>query len=212
MDQIKLDNIEQGLQNHEGAINSFEKIKSPEELLNYMRENIEYGFVGKNNKKIYALSDSDWGAGDFPKDEYYVQSPEQILISKHGLCLDQAELERFWFLKNSYEFKTFIIMFGKEIGQKSPAHTFLAYKNKDKWKWFENTLGENYGIDEFENLNGLIKKAKAVISNNAVNSGATENDLEKIKIYEYQTPKYGCSADEFLNDIISNDAAIEIEE
>jgi len=181
---------------------TFENIKTPAELLTYMQENIEYGFVGKDNNKIYSPKNSDWGIGDaFPK-EYFLQSPEQLLESKYGTCWDQTELERDWFLKNNYEFKTFIAMFDKEISQKSPAHTFLAYKNKDKWNWFENALDKKNGIHEFENINDLINEVKEEISNNAANNGATEAEMKKFKLSEYKTPKYGCSTEEFMNNVI----------
>jgi len=211
MDQIKLDNIEQGLQNPEGVINSFEKIKSPEELLDYMRENIEYGFVGKNNKRVYTTKDEDMGA-DFVK-EYYLQTPEELLKSKCGVCYDSTELERFWFSKQKYEFKTFFLMFMKEINNNLPTHTFLAYKNNDKWSWFESSFKKHEGIHEFENINDLFNDVKRKHLDSAIkNDGATVEDYKDLKISEYKTPKYGCGADDFINDIVSNNPAIEIEE
>jgi|GEM_PF-3362361 len=46
-----------------------EKLKTPEELLEYMEKNIEYGYVGKENKKIYTSSDSAFD-DDFDTDFY----------------------------------------------------------------------------------------------------------------------------------------------
>ena len=70
----------------------FEKIKNPEELLEFMGDNIKYGYVGKNNRKIYPANDPDSNK-DFAK-EYFLQSPEELLISKYGVCWDQTELEK----------------------------------------------------------------------------------------------------------------------
>lgn len=70
----------------------FEKLKTPEELLEYMEKNLEYGYVGKENNKIYSNSDPDFDI-NFDK-EYFLQTPEQLLVSRHGVCWDQVELER----------------------------------------------------------------------------------------------------------------------
>ncbi len=183
---------------------SFEQIKTPAELFGYMHNNIKYGFVDKNNHKIYSPQQEGWGVGDaFPR-AYYLQAPEELLASQHGTCWDQTELERSWFSKHNYEFKTFILMFGREISQKNPAHTFLAYQDKNKWNWFENTLDErNNGIHQFENFDDLVAEVKNIITNNAINNGATEEDLKKINFCEYEAPAAGCNSDKFINNIIN---------
>ena len=195
-------------QNPEEKINSldkmelFEKIKTPEGLLDYMKNNLTYGWVGKDNRKLYSPKYEGWGVGE-PPNNYYLQSPEELLDTKHGLCWDQTELERSWFSKNNYEFKTFIAMVGRKISQKNPAHTFLAYKKNDKWIWFENTMEQSNGVHEFENLHDLEENVKNIISNNAVNNGATDEDLKQFLFREYEKPVYGCSQDEFVDNIVN---------
>ena len=100
-------------------------IKTPEELLNFMRNNIIYGFVGKNDKKYTDMFSEEWN-------DWYsqciVQNGEDVLKSKIGTCWDQVELERQWFEKNNYTVHTFFMWF--EVGRECdlPTHTFLIYE------------------------------------------------------------------------------------
>ena len=41
-------------------MNDIDNIKSPKELLDYMDENIAYGFLGKNGKKYLDANSSNW--------------------------------------------------------------------------------------------------------------------------------------------------------
>lgn len=69
----------------------FEQIKTPEELLEFMKKNIQYGFIGKNNKKKYF-----WREENLDKDfsaEYFLQSPEELIRSGCGLI---CRLILFW--------------------------------------------------------------------------------------------------------------------
>lgn len=116
-----------------------EKVKTPEELLDYMEKNIEYGYVGKENNHVYSSGDVNFDH-DF-NTEYFLQTPEQLLSSKHGVCWDQIELERFWFSKKLIDFKTYFLVFAKQAANNLPTHTFLVYKNNDKFYWFENSFG-----------------------------------------------------------------------
>jgi hypothetical protein len=181
----------------------FEHIKTPEELLTFMKSNIKYGFVGKDDNKIYSPEHEDWGISEEPVHD--LQSPEKLLVSKHGTCWDQTELERSWFAKHNYEFKTFLSMVnpGKEISQKNPAHTFLTYKDGEKWKWFENSLGDDNGIYEFTNLGSVIDAVKERVVNNAIRNGATEEELKNFMSLDYEKPILGCDTNKFVLDILN---------
>lgn len=186
-----------------------EKLKTPEELSEYMRKNIEYGFVGKENNKVYSSSDIDFDV-DFEK-EYFLQPPEQLLNSKNGLCWDQVELERQWFLKQKFDFKTYFLMFVKEESNNLPTHTFLTYKNKDKFYWFENSFEANKGIHEYENFDALIEDVKKKQFDYARNEcDATDNDFKDLKYCEYEMPRFGASTDEFITNIIDHNSKREV--
>jgi len=183
-------------------LEKFKDIKTPEELSLFMKNNLHYGFIGKKDEKIYSPQHEGWRKGEQP--EQKVQIPEELLESGFGTCWEQTELERQWFKNNNYEFKTFLLMFGPEISQKNPAHTMLAFKKDDKWYWFENTLDDkNNKIHPFNSLNELIEEVKGIITDNAVSNQATEEDLEKFKLYEYDAPIHNGSTDEFLSQIIN---------
>lgn len=174
-------------------------IKTPEELFAFMRDNIKYGFVGKEGGKIYSPEHEGWGEGEQPEQE--LQSPEELLESFHGTCWEQTELARQWFSENNFVFKTFLLNFGSEISQKNPAHTFLAFSKGDKWYWFENSLDKYNGVHEFGSLDDLIEDVKSKIINNAIANGATEADIGKYKLFEYDTPAYGISTNDFISKI-----------
>jgi len=179
-----------------------EKLKTPEELLEYMEENIEYGYVGQKNNKVYSSGDVNFN-NDF-NTEYFLQTPEQLLNSARGVCWDQTELEREWFLKKEYEPKVYFLMFAKEDVNSLPTHTFLVYKKDNKFYWFENSFGSQKGIHEYNDLDALINDVKSKHFNYAKNvCGARDDDFKDIKICEYETPKFGCNPDEFINNIVN---------
>lgn len=189
----------------------FEKIKSPEELMSFMQNNIEYGFIGKNDDKKYSYEDNN-----FKKkfvEEYFLQSPEELLENKIGTCWDDVELERSWFSKNNYDFKTYFMMFIKEKVNNLPMHTFLVYQKDDKFYWFEYSDYKNRGIHEYNNLEELLIDAKKKHFDEAVkDSGATPEDYKDLKISGFEKPEHGCTSDKFIDNIIQNNEPIELPE
>lgn len=181
-----------------------ENVKSPEELFDYMEKNIKYGYIGRENNHVYSSDDVDFN-NNFDN-EYFLQTPEQLINSKHGVCWDQTELERFWFSKKEYELKAYFLMFAKEYPDNNlPTHTFLVYKNNDKFYWFENSFSSQKGIHEYEDLDSLIKGVKEKQFEYAKKEcGALDDDFKDIKFCEYETPKFGCNSDEFIASIIDN--------
>jgi len=178
-----------------------EIVKTPEDLLDYMEKNIKYGFVSRKNAKIYSSDNVDFDNNFF--DEYFLQTPDQLLISKQGVCFDQTELEREWFLKQEYEPKVFFLIFAKEKVHNLPAHTFLVYKNNNKFYWFENSFYNQRGIHEYEDLNSLIEDVKNKQFEFAKKEhGAVADDFKDIKICEYEVPEFGCNLEEFVNNIL----------
>lgn len=179
----------------------FEEIKTPEELVSFLRGNIRYGFIGKKDRKIYSPEFEGWGQGEQP--EHELQSPDDLLNSGYGTCWEQTELEKKWFREHSFEFKTFLFMFGPEINQKHPAHTFLAFRKDGKWYWLENTLDGHNGIHEFDSLEALSKKVQEVVIANAIRNGATEDDIKQGRLMEYDIPAHGLSPQEFVSQVVA---------
>jgi hypothetical protein len=181
-------------------LEKFKKIKTPEDLLSFMKQNINYGFIGKEGEKIYSPQHDVWRNG--PQPEPKIQDTEELLKSGYGTCWEQTELERRWFSENNFEFKTLLLMFGENISSKNPAHALLTYKKEDMWHWFENTLDNYIGIHPFNNLDNLKNEARKMLTENALKEGATEEDIQKYKIYEYDAPTHGGSTDEYILQIV----------
>lgn len=177
----------------------FEEIKSPIELLKYMENNIEYGICDKNGNKY---RESDENFNKVCDKLWQLSSPLNLMKIKIGICFDQVELEREWFKRNNYNFKTIFIMF---FNTSLPTHTFLAYEEKGKWYWFEHSDFNNRGIHEFDTYEDLInfQKVKHI---EYVSRFCPINDLlmESLHIIEYDAPKYGSNYLKFINHIVNN--------
>ena len=117
-------------------------IKNPEELLNFMSNKINYGYLGKNDDNF----NLDW------YEQYILENKDDILNNLYGNCWDQVELERDWFLKNGYEIKTIFEMVKLDYDNIYPSHSFLVYKDNNCWFWFENSDFNNRGIHKFNSF------------------------------------------------------------
>jgi hypothetical protein len=194
----------------EAKLLAFEKITTPAELLASMNENIHYGFVGKNNQRVYTPEDEDMDKDI--NDEYFLQSPEELINSGHGVCWDMTELERDWFTKHNYNLKVFFMMFAKNVENNLPTHTFLAFEDQGKWYWFEHAFGEQRGIHEYPSLNELIIDVKKKHLDYAIkNRGASVEDYQDLKICEYGVAPSGINPNEFIEGVMGNNPALDID-
>lgn len=176
----------------------FEKVKSPQELLSFMAKNIKYGFVGRNNHKRYQWDDKDWDT-DF-ENEYYLQRPGELVESGLGVCWDSAELEREWFAKHGYDIRLYFMWFAKEVDNNLPTHTFLVYKQNEKFYWFEHSDGSNQGIHEYDNLDTLLAEAKMKHIDYAIKDrGASTDDVKNFMLLDFDKPEFNCNPEEFVN-------------
>lgn len=177
----------------------FDDIKSPEELLEYMDENITYGFLGKNGIRYTDASPSDW------QEQYCVQSGEGVLKSKIGTCLDQTEFERLWFEKNNYSFKTIFAWF--EVGRENsfPTHAFLIYEKDNKYYWFEHAWDNLKGIHEFNSYEEAIKcfREKHFETTKLNYEDLLEDDRDKLVCYEYTRPNENLDVEEYFSFVTS---------
>ncbi len=69
-------------------------------------------------------------------EKYIVKTPKELLKDKSGICYDFVELEREYFTKWNYQFKTFFV-YNKFPITDNPTHTFLVFKENNKYYWFE---------------------------------------------------------------------------
>lgn len=175
-------------------------IKLPSELLDYMDKNIQYGYLGKNDK-LYKYDDINFDADWY--DFYILQSPKQLLTNKYGNCFDQVELERFWFLENNYEVKTFFEIVNLDYENIYPTHSFLIYKENDKWNLFENADSDNKGIYTFSNIEQLLDFQLNNYIKTLKKYNIKDEEIEKIVLKEFNNVKYNISASEYIESVLN---------
>lgn len=118
-------------------------------------ETIEYGFKDENGFNIY--KDPKRWDDDF-EEFYYLLSPDELLESRCGTCWEQVELERKLFNDEKYEVETYFIC--TYAVDASPCHTFLVYKESDRYYWFENSWYNYRGIHEYSSIKELLLDVK----------------------------------------------------
>ncbi len=152
-------------------------------------DSIEFGFKDENGENIINKYPENWDE-EFNK-FYYLQTPDELLKSKCGVCYDQVELERKLLQDNNIVVKTYFIYIVD--GDMLPSHTFLTYKSKDKYYWFEHSWGVFKGNHEYESELELLLdvKEKFKSEHNYVHENSP------LYIYEYQLPKEHITYDEF---------------
>ena len=180
----------------------YEDIKTPEELLDYMSNNIKYGFMYKNGDSCLDIKTVNW---DIWLKECLVQTGKELLKTNVGTCWDQVELERMWFTEHGYDIKTFFIWFDVEEDNNYPSHTFLLYKNGNKWNWFENAFELRRGIREYDSIEEAIEDVKKYQIEFATKVFKVPEELGKtLNSCEYTGIYKPCGVEEYLNHVTNN--------
>ena len=174
----------------------YENIKMPEELLKFMDENISYGYLDKNGK-IHRIQDKDFNEDWF--NLYRLENNQDVLNTKVGNCFDQVEFERTWFINNGYEIKTIFEMVLLDYENPYPMHSFLAYKEYNKWYLFEHADFANKGIRGFNNILDLINYQlytyKIFLKKDFK---IKDEELEKIYMSYFEEPKNHANEEEYI--------------
>ena len=179
-----------------------DEIKTPEELLNFMSNNINYGYLGKNGR-IYQFDDIDYNSDWY--NQYILENSEELLKNLCGNCWDQVELEREWFLKNGYEVETIYEMVKLDYENEYPTHSFLIYKDKnDEWCWFENADFNNRGIHRFNSFDDLLNYQYKKYVELLKTFNISNEEINKIIITKFNKPKEHISAEDYLNHTINS--------
>lgn len=184
-------------------MNLIQNLKSSKDLLEYMKKNINYGFIGRNGKKYYDMFSEEWN-------DWYsqciVQSGEEVLESKIGTCWDQVELERLWFEEKGYNIYTFFMWFEVNRENDFPSHSFLIYEQDNKFYWFENAFESERGIHKFNSLEEAIENVKyKQIKYTKMNyPDISDDDINNLVVYEYSKPINHLGVAEYLDYVTSN--------
>lgn len=179
----------------------YKDIKSPNDLLMFMKENFLYGYIDKNGKKHYP-EDKDFNL--YWYDNYSLSSFDDVINNKIGNCWDLVEFERKWFLDNGYEVNTFYEMVVLDYNNNYPTHSFLTYKDNNKYYWFEYADLANIGIHEFNSEKELIDyQITKYISFLKNEFNIKEKELSKIRLYNFLKTTEKLSAREYIDFVTS---------
>ena len=163
--------------------------KELETILEKLKD-IHYGYVDKN-KNIYPDSLKDWNRNF--ANLYHLQSPEELIKNKYGVCGDQVELERYYLENNKIPCKSyFIIAYDKK---QEPTHTFMVIEN-NKYYWMEHSWEPYLGIHEYSSLEELLLDVKSKFIKSIEKEKVKDYE---ISIYQYEKPKEHLNAIEFMN-------------
>lgn len=178
------------------------RIKTPEELLEFMTQNINYGYLGKNGR-VYHYDDSDFDQSWY--NQYILESSDQLEKNLYGNCWDQVEFEREWFIKNNYKIKTIYKMVLLNYSNIYPTHSFLIYQdNNSNWCWFENADFNNRGIHRFKTLKELLNYQHTKYIEYLETFNINKEELDKIITTEFNKPQPNITAEEYLNHVINS--------
>ena len=152
-------------------------------------EDIEYGFKDEEGNNILTTDLKKWD--DHFNDFYYLQTPEELLKSKCGVCWDQVELEREYFEKKNIPHKTYFVMLSDD--DMLPSHTFLTFEKDNICYWYEHSWNAYCGIQEYLSEEELLKD---VMEKFRKSHPEVKKDAP-LYLYEYEKPKYHITCDEF---------------
>lgn len=150
-----------------------------EEEIMALIENVDYGWVDKKNNKHNHID-------NLYAENYKLQSPQELIKSRLGVCWDQVELERYYFKNHICNCKTYSIIYYDK--HKCPTHTFLTYEKDNSFYWFEHSWKKYKGIHEYDSLKDLLEDVQNKFVSDEVK---TEFNKLNLCIYDYPKPQYG---------------------
>lgn len=168
-------------------------VNTPQELLQFMQENIQYGFTNKG--KVYLENDKNFDA-DMDR-LYKLKVKEDLLKSGYGVCWDTCEFERRFFEEMKIPHKCYFYLSFLARDEGGPTHTFLLYENDKKVNWFEFSWGVYRGIWQYDSK----KEALADILEKFCKF--YERPFEKVEIYEFPKARAGLNTFDFVEHCIS---------
>ena len=138
----------------------FLKIKTPEELMEFLDNNISYGWVGKDEKKyINTLS--------HVRENYRTSTIEEIFETGLVTCAEDAKLIKYFLDRLGYETKLYChraYETEENFDQTVKMHCFVLFKKDGHWYHFEHSMTPIKDIYEYdtieEALNWITSKWK----------------------------------------------------
>lgn len=149
-------------------------INTPEDLMNFLKQNLQYGFVFKN--KVFTETDPNFQKN---MDKFYkLTLGEDLVKAGYGVCWDFCEFERLFFEQAKIEHECYYFESFISRAEGGPTHTFLIFKQNNKWCWFEYSWFMFRGIWEYTSKQEALKDIKQKYYKN--NAGVSNIDIYKI--------------------------------
>lgn len=168
-----------------------------EEFFDYCQKEFTYGWISQDNKRHNGQNDGRI---------YMLQSPEELMDSKLGICWDRTELYRDYFRHmTDFKYETYYLFY--DDGKGCPSHTILVYYDNNKVYWFEpmfqDSENDYSGIHVYKHIYDLLTDFKdkwikwAILEKRIPENYKEEN----IFIYQYDKPNYHINGYEMRNHI-----------
>mgnify|MGYP003301312768 CR=1 FL=1 len=145
---------------------------------------IKYGWYDKEGRLHESLKEGNFGKN------YRMQYIDEVKRHKSAICWDLCEVEREFFKKTDYQFITVFAVLKKF--KRKPCHTFLIFKEKDKYCWFEASWSKMKGIRKYDSLEELFDDVR---NNFGEFTKCKDYNKEEIEFYKYGKPRdrIGCN-------------------
>jgi len=161
-------------------------INSPLGLQNWMQNNIQYGYLGKDNIIRQEINGLEF------YNNYVLQSPEELLKNKYGICWDQVELQRLVF--DYLKIDNYVIYMIQNLPPNYPTHSYSVIKQNNQFYWFENSWLQ------FQGIHGPFDSLKIIINLVHQNAVKIDNKIEKDWSYGLlKKPQYGIGCQEYMD-------------
>lgn len=133
---------------------TFDDVKTPNDLMDFMNINIEYGWIDKQgNKHINNLKGF--------RENYRISTIDEMLKTGLGTCIEQAKMIKHFFDKMGIENKLYCHRsyeneenFDKDVRM----HCFVLFKYNDNWYHFEHSNRPKRGIHKYESVESAIEE------------------------------------------------------
>lgn len=139
------------------------RIRRPEELMDYMDVCMNYGWIDKfGHKHRDELKDF--------KALYKTNSIEQIMSSNLGTCIEQAKFQKYIFNRLGLNCKIFVERRYERADEKKgiKMHCLTVYENDGKWYYFEHCNSPVRGIKVYDSLDDFIEDYKSNMASDRI--------------------------------------------
>ena len=150
---------------------NYDSVKTPDELFEFVKNNIKFGFVNQFNENRYRDLSSKLSFIAELLRYYHLQSPSELLDTKCGISFDQNELMASWLIEHEYKVSKYFIP--------NKIHSILIYEDNNRYNWIETSCKNAIGIHEFEHFDDIFSKYFAL------------QNINSARIYKYKDLEYG---------------------